>query len=157
MLLVLPLCSLLLGQGAISYKHCINSATDLIQFSNNVNSGTNYSGTTVFLDADIDLSGDLSEQFEPIGKYDTNNPFQGTFDGQGYTTSNLLMNSSSHHIGLFGFSNGATIRNVIVMDSSYSFVSSYSGLDNIRVGGIAGRCERCAIENIVNMASVSFT
>ena len=68
MLFVFLLC-LLLGQGAISNEHHITSANDLIQFSKNVNNGTSYSGTTVFLDADIDFSGGLSEQqFEPIGK-----------------------------------------------------------------------------------------
>ena len=62
----------------------INSASDLIDFSNNVNNGTNYFGTTVFLDADIDFSGGLSEQFEPIGTSESIF-FQGTFEGQGYT------------------------------------------------------------------------
>ena len=114
------LCLLLLGQGALSYEHYISSASDLIQFSKNVSSGTSYFGTTVFLDADIDFSGGLSEQFEPIGKissYSNNYYFQGTFDGQGHTISDLAMNSSSQYVGLFGYSKGATIRNV-VLDSS---------------------------------------
>ena len=46
-----------------------------------------FEGTTVFLDTDIDFSGDLSEQFEPIGK--NSSSFNGTFDGQGYTISDL--------------------------------------------------------------------
>ena len=46
----------------------IKNASELIQLSQNVNNGKNYSGTTVFLDADIDFSGGLSEQFVPIGK-----------------------------------------------------------------------------------------
>ena len=68
----MTLCSLLLlGQGALSYEHHINSATDLIEFSNNVNSGKSYSGITVFLGADIDFSDGLSEQFEPVGNTET--------------------------------------------------------------------------------------
>ena len=77
----------------------------------------------MFLDADIDFSGGLSEQFEPIGTSNSNS-FQGTFDGQGHTISNLAMKSSSQYVGLFGRSKGA-IRNV-VLDSSCSVVSSYS-------------------------------
>ena len=42
----------------------ITTAEDLIDFSKNVNSGTSYYRTTVFLDANIDFSGGLSEQFE---------------------------------------------------------------------------------------------
>ena len=66
----------------------INKAEGLIEFSKIINSGISYSGTTVFLDTDIDFSGGLSEQFEPIGVI-SNNHFQGTFDGQGHVISNL--------------------------------------------------------------------
>ena len=149
---------LLLGQGALSYEYHINSSSGFIEFSKNVSSGTNYSGTTVFLDADIEFSDGLSEQFEPVGT--SSNYFQGTFDGQGYTISNLAIKSSSQYVGLFGYSKGATIRNV-VLDSSCSVVSSYSGSYNIYVGGVVGRCYGyngpCAIENNVNMGSVAFT
>ena len=64
------------------------------------------------------------------------------------------MNSSLQYVGLFGYSEGAIIRNV-VLDSSCYVVSSYSG--SYYVGGITGRCDACTIENTVNMASVSFT
>ena len=160
MTFLLSLCCLLLllGQGVLNYEHHISNASDHVAFSRNVSIGTSYSGTTVFLDADIDFSG-FSEQFESIGKSDNYYYFQGTFDGQGHTISNLAMNSSSSdYAGLFGYSNGATIRNV-VLDSSCSVVSSYSGSSH--VGGIVGYCyasnSPSVIENNVNMASVSFT
>ena len=80
-----------------------------------MNNETSYSGTTVFLDVDIDFSGGSpSEQFVPIGKSGSKY-FQGTFDGQGHTISNLAINSSSlQYVGLFGYSKGATIRNVVL-------------------------------------------
>ena len=56
-----------------------------------MNSGTSYFGLTVFLGADIDFSGGLSQQLELIG---TSNSFQGTFDGQGYTIRNFRLNLS---------------------------------------------------------------
>ena len=143
----------LLGQGALSYEHHIHSTSDLIAFSNEVNSGTSYNGTTVFLDADIDFF-NLSERFEPIGNSESNY-FQGTFDGQGHMISNLAMNSSSQHVGLFGYSKGATIRNVM-LDSSCSFMGSYCGSGRSYVG-IISYCEGCIIENVLNMGSVSFT
>ena len=45
----------------------IANATDLINFSNEINNGISFEGTTVLLEADIDFSGELSEQFQPIG------------------------------------------------------------------------------------------
>ena len=146
---VVALCQGVLGEGVLRIKN----ASDLISFSKNVNSGKSYSGTTVFLDADIDFSGGLSEQFEPIG---TSNYFQDTFDGQGHIISNLAIKSSLQNVGLFGYSKGATIRNV-VLDSSCSVVNSFISNENIRVGGVAGFCRDCTIENNVNMASVVFT
>ena len=56
------LCQDVLGEGECHIKN----ATGLIEFSKNVSSGTNYKGTTVFLGADINFSGGLSEQFEPL-------------------------------------------------------------------------------------------
>ena len=103
----------------------ISNVQGLIELSENVNSGTNYSGTTVLLDSDLDFSGGYSEQFSVIG-YNSNNYFNGVFDGQGHTISNLRVNSSSlEYIGLFGYSQGATIQNVVI-DGSCSFMNSYS-------------------------------
>ena len=144
---------LLLGQGALSYEHHIKNASDLIQFSSKVSSGSTYSGTTVFLDTDIDFFGGLSDEFEPIGT--SSKSFQGTFDGQGHTISNLAINSSLPFVGLFGYAR-ATIRNVF-LDSSCSVVNSCSGLHYAVIGDIIGRCVDCTIENTVNMGSVSFT
>ena len=160
MLFVLLCCLVALCQGVLGEgEHHIISASGLKQFSKDVNNGTTYYETTVFLDADIDFSGGLSEQFEPIGYWKSssdNKPFQGTFDGQGHTISNLAINSSSQLAGLFGYSKGATIRNV-VLDSSCSVVSSFSGSIIAYIGGIIGYCSGCTIENTVNMASVAFT
>ena len=123
---VVALCQGVLGEGELHIKN----ASELIELSKNISSGTSFEKTIIFLDADIDFSGGLSEQFGPIGK-GTINYFIGTFDGQGHTISNLAINSSSLYVGPFGYStDGATIRNV-VLDSSCSIVSSYSGSDTV--------------------------
>ena len=136
----------------------IHSAREFIEFSRSVNNGTSYSGSTVYLESDIDFSGELSQELEPVGK-DWDNNFLGTFDGQGHTFSNLKMNSSSNLVGLFGYSKELVVKNVIV-DSSCSIEGSFTD-SNAFVGGIAGRCdligERIIFENNVNMANVSFT
>ena len=96
----------------------LSTANDIIEFASNVNSGVLYIGSTVLLDKDIDFAG-LSDQFMPIGQ-NWNTYFQGTFDGQGHTISNLNITTSSFgSYGLFGYSWGTTVRSV-VMDSSCS-------------------------------------
>lgn len=92
-----------------------------------MNKGTDYAGTTVFLDSDIDLAG---IDFKVIGTYTTRfdmRYFGGVFDAQGHTISNLkIKNVSSidspgkYYAGLFGRSRGMTIKN-IVLDSTCSF------------------------------------
>ena len=105
-----------------------NKVIDFIQFSNSVDKRTSYLGTTVFLDSDIDLT---AKAFEPIGGY--SNYFSGTFDGQGHVISNLKMITSSQFVGLFGFSLGFSIKNVI-LDPSCFTTSSFSGSNNAYAG-----------------------
>ena len=132
----------------------IHSTSDMVELSEEANNGTDYSETTVLLDADIDFSG---VEFEPIGK-DLKNYFNGTFDGQGHAISNLKVNSSSPYVGLFGYSAGLTIRN-LVLDESCSIVNSANSRES-HVGGIIGYCDSitgpCVVENSVSKASVSF-
>ena len=87
--------------------------------------------------------------------------FLGTFDGQGHTISNLVMNSTSKYAGLFGYSGGTTIKN-IVMDPSCSITNHYStSSGNSFAGAIIGKCEsnfnQCIIENTVNMGRVTLS
>ena len=131
----------------------INTAQQLISLSNAVNSGTNYSGTTVLLGSDIDFTG---KTMNPIGTL--NDYFLGTFDGMGHVISNFKMTSSYQVVGLFGLSYGLTIKN-FVLDTTCSVVGTFVS-DNVYVGGIIGEClayyRPCDFESTVNMASVSF-
>ena len=129
----------------------ISDVQRLIDLAANVSRGTSYSETTVFLDSDLDFTG---KDLEPIGS-STSKYFRGVFDGQGHVISSLSMISSSQLVGLFGYSRGLTIKNVI-LDSSCS-ITSTGGY----VGGIIGECYAsngpCTIENSVNMGSVTFS
>lgn len=147
---------LLLGGGVLCGDLRIASVNDLVTFSNNVNKGSSYEGTTVFLDSDINFSG---KTFEPIG-FDRTNCFLGTFDGQGYIISNIVMkptlSDTIDYTGLFGFSEGATIKNVVMNSISHSSTTSNS----IYWGSVIGYCEAyknpCIIENVVNRGNVLF-
>lgn len=115
----------------------IYTADELAGLAQKVNSGTSYSGYTFLLMDDLNLNGS-SHNWNTIGYFDglpagsgvTNrNPFKGTFDGQGHTISNY---SASYNagggtgritVGLFGYTTGATIKNLVVTNS-YVYVKS---------------------------------
>lgn len=70
-----------------------------------------FEGKTIKLGASINLDGEL---WTPVGHYSWKDSeqmyFEGTFDGQGYTISNLLVDSEN--AGLFECTWGATIKNL---------------------------------------------
>ena len=136
----------------------ISTASKLIEFANSVNNGGNYTGSTVFLDSDIEFTDELSQQFEPIGK-DSAHCFKGTFDGQGYAIRNLKVNSSFVNVGLFGYSSGQITRNVVIDSSCSIKTSTKEHYSDIYIGGIIGSCSSskgpCAIESCVNMGSIT--
>ena len=156
-LLLLFLSAPLCLKSAVGAEHRIATTAEFTDFVSSVNSnGVSYLGTTVYLDSDLSLSDPTS----PIGTGSSNH-FQGVFDGQGHTISNLKITSTSDNTGLFGYSTGMTVRNV-VLDESCSVTNSMTStaFTWIRVGGFVGYCtaktDLCNIENNVNMASVTF-
>ena len=140
----------------------ISSVDDFIDFANNVNSGSNYARETVYLINDLDFTG-YSSSSVPVGKSNDTNIFRGTFDGNGHVISNLKVSSDEFpFLGVFGYSSGTTIKNLIV-DGSCSFESNRSNdNENIRViGSIIAHCfsydGECVVEGCVNMATIKYT
>ncbi len=72
--------------------------------------------------------------FDPIGNYNgysPSNQFTGRFDGLGHTITGLTVNRpATDYAGLFGYVNGADIRNLGIDEASIT--------GNNRVGGLAG-------------------
>ena len=134
MLSFAPLLLLLLCGATHGAEYHIKDASQFISFANSVNNGNTYSSYTVFLDSDIDFTG---KTMSPIGSSESRY-FIGTLDGQGHTISNLKMTVSSQFAGLFGYTRGMTVRNVVV-DESCSVVCT-SGSNYVYVGGILGEC-----------------
>jgi hypothetical protein len=95
----------------------LGTPQDVLDFADMVNSGLrNINGIVT---ADLDFQ-DIT--VTPIGTAE--NPYIGTFDGQGHIISNLIIKSSRDYTGLFGIvSGGATIRN-FVLDASCSISGS---------------------------------
>lgn len=130
----------------------ITTGAELAAFADSVNNGTSYSGKTVQLGADINLG---NQKWTPIGSVNTAAYFQGTFDGQGYTISNLYVddstNTSEHaSAGLFGWVDaaGATIKNVNI-DGATVKGSHWVG---VIAGYWTGTIENCSVNNATVVA-----
>ena len=140
---------------AESNEFYISTAAQLAQFAYMVNnSSKQFSGKTVRLIADIDLS---AHYWVPIG-YKEARAFAGTFDAEGHTIRGVYFNSGSFptsgnvFCGLFGV-NGAkgTVSNVHVANST--FEARYN------VGGVVaynkGTVEYCSVASDVIVRSTA--
>lgn len=128
--------------GSFFYIHNMYDFTD---FAGNVNSGMTYEGTTVVLETDLDFSNYLGE-FSPIG-LNSENPFMGTFDGKGHTLSNLNIIASSEYVGLFGYTQGATISNLI-FDATCSVTSNSMGPNTYILAELLDIARRLPLESV---------
>lgn len=142
-------------------NYTISSAREFKTFSDDVTNGKSFHGTTVLLTADLDLS--PVTPFPPIGQ-DASKYFDGDFDGQGHVISNLHIETSTQYAALFGYSGGVTIQR-LVLDASCTVASdadasSHNSYESY-YASILGVCEpterNCALSDIVNMATVTFT
>ena len=114
----------------------INTAKDLRDFAEEVNGNTDEDASwNVVLGTDINLEGE-DNPWTPIDN------FKGTFDGKGYSISNIyieqtLQKHSTSSFGLFGLVEG-TIQNLNVENSNIKvIVGDYTS--TAYIGGIAGR------------------
>lgn len=116
------------GDGTAASPYLIQSCAELALFRNNVNTGTTYSGQYFQLVRNLDLNGNY---WTPIGI--TEKPFQGVFDGAGYTISNAkiaiaALTTSIDSYGFFGSIGGGTskaeVRNVMFDSISIQITAS---------------------------------
>ena len=146
----------------------IEDIADYAAFVEVVNAGDNFEGKTIKLANDIDLyvkdctalaDGD-PVTFRPIG--DTQygqEPFKGTFDGDGKTIKNLYQNGWDlgyqwgvyGSYGLFGTLEDATVKNVVI-EGSESYIEG--GDVSFIAGSATGDC---VFENITINSGVAAT
>jgi hypothetical protein len=132
-------CRLIRGEGTIANPFRIYTCLDLQYMNNNLTA--NY-----VLANDIDCSATRTWNngagFRPIGSY--NSRFAGSFDGNNYTISNLLISNqaSTSGTGLFGtLSNVGIISNLGVINAVISSGGTYVGtLVGLLYGGKVVNC-----------------
>ncbi|MCF7826866.1 MAG: T9SS type A sorting domain-containing protein [Candidatus Marinimicrobia bacterium] len=118
------------GDGSSGNPYQIASLNDLLELS--TTSGDWAAGKYFIQTADFDASAtstwNSGAGFSPIGNASV--PFTGSYDGQGYTISNLFINRpGTDYIGLFGYGTG-TLKNITLTDVNFT--------GNRTVGGLAG-------------------
>ena len=106
-----------------------------------------FSGKTITLNADIDLSG--IKDWAPIGK-DADHPFKGTFNGNEKVISGMTVAGDYANAGLFGVVDGGTIQNVTVKDGKVT-----SAAAGANVGGIVGWLKSGGVYSCACTAEVS--
>lgn len=172
------------GDGKVGNPYIITKAEELKWFRDEVDRGRNNICAKIADNVEvIDMStvchaADKSQNLEekswvPIG--DSNNKYQGTFDGNHKTITNLYINASQYYMGLFGCTYEGTIKNLTFEYANVTNTKDYAGvlvgkayggstLQNIKIsntcqikggnytGGIAGylvgnayNCVNCAM------------
>ena len=173
------------GDGKVGNPYIITTAEELAWFRDQVNGGNKKICAKIADNVEVidlknfchaaDASKKIDEQsWVPIGN--SNKPYQGTFDGNGKTITNLYINASQVNVGLFGYTYEGTIKNLTFEYANVTNTNSYAGvlvgnafwrstLQNIKIsntcqikggnytGGIAGSLDGNA-SNCVNYATV---
>ncbi len=126
----------------------IGTVDEYIAFVDNV-----YKETKVWnvkLTADLDFSG--KTDIKPIG--DINNKFNGVFDGQGHTVSNLkIIDSSSEYVGMFGALDGtAEVKNLVVDETCEIKGNKDNGNCNV---GLIAFAQSATVSNIICRATLT--
>ncbi len=174
------------GDGKVGNPYIITKAEELKWFRDEVNRGKYSICAKISDEVDVidmstvchveDKSQNLEEKsWEPIGNT-SNNSYEGTFDGNYKTITNLYINANQKYMGLFGYTGESTIKNLTFEYANVTNTGVCTGilvgyantstLQNIKIsntcqmkggedytGGIAGKLDGNAY-NCVNYATV---
>ena len=147
------------GKGTEAEPFVLKTADHLAWFRDFVNEGNMKACAKIADDVkEIDMStvchkADTEKQvaelsWTPIGNF-ARNKYQGTFDGNGKTISNLyIINAASGFVGFFGYAEKGSIKNITFDNAKVNSTAQYTGI-------LAGFEELCIIENIKTLANCS--
>jgi len=158
------------GDGSQSSPYLLEYEEQLINLANFVNQGNSLENKYIKIVKDLDFS---DKNFVTIGT--TTNPFKGNIDGGNETISNFQI-SGSEYLGMFGYTENASIKNIILENAKVSG-ENYLGIligkgntttvENVTVsgtinsgsniGGIMGIAVNSSINSCFNNASMGDT
>ncbi|MDE6285107.1 MAG: hypothetical protein K2M17_05115 [Bacilli bacterium] len=157
------------GNGSEQSPFKIYNVSELQNVATLVNEGITFSQIHIELKNDIDCQ---NIDWMPIGGCTYNYYFQGVFNGNGFTIKNINIYDCKYptysdsdkkvvlyHIGLFGQTKDAEIKNLYVENINISPKSYTIGQNgtNARIGGLIGLARNTKIENChIKSIEVSF-
>ena len=158
----------MIGKGTEAEPFVLKTAEHLAWFRDYVNEGHPSACAKIADDVEeIDMStvchkADIEKQvtelsWTPIGNSD--NMYQGTFDGNGKTISNLYINATSGDAGFFGFAGNGSIKNITFDNAKVNSTGNNTGI----LAGYDGYCiieniktlEKCSVEGIENVGGIA--
>jgi len=159
------------GAGTSSSPYQISSLENLYWLSQNT--GAWVSGKYFIQTANIDASGtrnwnvgdhdmnastpDVPMGFSPIGNSNTNNKFEGNYNGQGFVIEGLFINRPKGNIGMFGWVENATLKNVGLMNVDIKSNPYTSGNISINCGALCSHARSCTIKSCFSTGNVNAT
>lgn len=115
----------------------ISSEEDWILFSENVNKGTDYANSVIYIISDLDFSN--YADIKPVGTYQ--HPFRGKLYGNGFVLSNINIKSNDEYVGLIGMADNAMVDGLYIRDCSIYSKSAAA------TGGIIAHSNHSKISN----------
>lgn len=113
------------GSGTQEAPYVISSGADLAYLAKQVNGGTDYDGQYFKLTQNINLN---NSEWTPIGKIEISGTatatkaFNGIFDGDGFTVSNIMISEKTVAAGLFGYvGTGGSVKNLTISGLNVMF------------------------------------
>ena len=127
------------GNGFVT---AVNNAAGMAYFAKQILDGKDYSNKTVSLTANIDLSG---HNWEPIGYtaecLGNAAYFNGTFNGQGHSVSNITSSFPYDYMGLFGLvGEDGVVKNTVVANVNFTGTNTHTGAVAGLLNGAAYNC-----------------
>ena len=174
------------GDGTSANPYQIANAAQLAWFRDWVNgtytpaegeTATKHASACAKLTADINMSTVCSGaigSWDPISRDDLNVNWNGTFDGDGHTLSNLYVNMTTQGAGMFGRTSNCTIKNITFSGVNITGTTYYTGIigylkgsvtnvtvkdgvitGDYAVGGICGMQSSGTVSHCTNHAQVT--
>ena len=133
------------GSGAPSAPYQVSTLDHLLWISTNSSSWGAYFQQVADIDATATSGWNSNAGFSPIGNHTTQ--FTGSYDGQEHTITGLHISLSASHVGFFGYTSGAALQNINLVNVNIT------GGDH--VGGLVGYSGSSSVTNSYATGNVS--
>ena len=111
-----------------------------------VSSGGNAANCKLMADIDLSYTDNTTANWEPVGTEE--NPYTGTFDGNGHSLGHLIIvQKGKTNVGFIGYLNGGTVKNLTILDGSWVY-----GAKN--VGSVVGTNKNGMVINCYSSCEV---